>query len=108
MLKLAMTTFAVALALNIMPAMAQQTPPDTAQQETSIIGLPIYSSDGEKLGEVTQVGLHEGQRAVVAQLEASLGEGAMVLIPTEIMTQQGDHLELPMTVEEVKNTLSKP
>jgi ribosomal 30S subunit maturation factor RimM len=102
-------TIAFALALSILPATAQQTKPDTAQQETSIIGMPIYSSDGQKLGEVTQVGMHEGRHAVVAQLEPSLGSGAKVLIPAEMMRQhQNDRLELSMTAEEVRNTVSKP
>jgi len=108
MLKSTMTMIAVAMALSFSPVAAQQAPPDTAQQGASVVGLPIYSSDGEKLGEVTQVGTHEGQQAVVAQLEPSLGTAARVLIPAEMMTQQGDRLELPMTVEEVKKTISKP
>jgi len=108
MLKSTVTMIALALALSSLPASAQQARPDTAQQQTSVIGLPIYSSDGEKLGEVTQVGLHEGQQAVVAQLEPFLGTEARVLIPAEMMTQQGDRLELPMTAEEVKKTISKP
>jgi sporulation protein YlmC with PRC-barrel domain len=108
MLRSTVTMIAVATALGSLPVTAQQARPDTAQQETSVIGLPIYSSDGEKLGEVTQVGMHEGQQAVVAQLEPSVGKGAKVLIPAEMMTQQGDRLELPMTAEEVKKTVSKP
>ena len=110
-------TVAFALALSILPATAQQTKPDTAQQakpdtaqqETLRIGMPIYSSDGEKLGEVTQVGMHEGRHAVVAQLEPTLGSGAKVLIPADMMRQQqNDRLELSMTAEEVRNTVSKP
>jgi len=108
MLKPTMTMIAVAIALSFPPAMAQQARPDTAQPGTSVVGLPIYSSDGAKLGEVTQVGTHEGQQAVVAQLEPSMGTAARVLIPAEMMTQRGDRLELPMTVEEVKKTISKP
>jgi len=97
----------VALTFGALPATAQETRPDTAQQETSMMGLSIYSSDGEKLGQVMQVGTHEGQQAVVAQLEPDFGKGATVLIPAEMMTQQGDRLELPMTAEEVKTTVSK-
>src|SRR5262245_62269960 len=109
-------TVAFALALSILPATAQQTKPDTAQQtkpdtaqqQTLAIGMPIYSSDGEKLGEVTQVGMHEGRHAVVAQLEPSVS-GAKVLIPTEMMRQhENDRLELSMTAAEVRNTISKP
>jgi len=101
-------TIAFALALSMLPATAQQTKPDTAPQQTLAIGMPIYSSDGEKLGEVTQVGMHEGRHAVVAQLEPSVS-GAKVLIPTEMMRQhENDRLELSMTAAEVRNTISKP
>jgi len=80
--------------------------PETAQPETSIVGLPIYCSDGTKIGEVTQVGTHDGQQAIAAQLEPSL-MGAKVLIPAKMMTQQDDRLELPMTTEQVKKQIEK-
>jgi sporulation protein YlmC with PRC-barrel domain len=86
---------------------AQQMQPDTAQPETLVVGLPIYCSDGTKIGEVTQVGMHDGQQTVAAQLEPSL-MGAKVLIPAKLMTQQDDRLELPMTTEQVKTQISKP
>jgi hypothetical protein len=85
---------------------AQHKQPDTAQPETSVIGLPIYGSDGTKIGEATEVGMHEGQQAIAAQLEPSL-MGAKVLIPAKMMTQQGDRLELAMTAEQVRKQISK-
>ena len=108
MLKSTVIIVAVAMALSCQPASAQPARPDPAQPGTLVVGLPIYSADGEKLGEVTQVGTHEGQQAVVAQLEPSIGTAAKVLIPAEMMTQKGDRLELPMTAEEVKKSISKP
>jgi sporulation protein YlmC with PRC-barrel domain len=86
---------------------AQPRQSDTAQPETSVIGLPIYDSDGTKIGEATQVGMHEGQQAIAAQLEPSL-MGAKVVIPAKMMTQHGDRLELPMTAEQVRSQISKP
>jgi len=80
--------------------------PDTAQQGTSIIGLSIYGSDGSKLGEATQVGMHEGQETVAAQLEPSL-MGVKVLFPANMIAQNGDRLEVPLTAEQVKNQISK-
>ena len=85
---------------------AEQRQPDTAQPETSVVGLPIYCSDGSKIGEVTQVGMHEGQEAIAAQLEPSL-MGAKVLIPAKMMTQQGDRLELSMTADQVRQQITK-
>jgi hypothetical protein len=34
----------------------QQSQLPAAQPEATLVGLPVYSSDGEKLGEVTHVG----------------------------------------------------
>jgi sporulation protein YlmC with PRC-barrel domain len=109
MLKSTLTGILVAIALGTAPATAQQAPPGTPQQESSIVGLPIYSSDGEKLGEVTQVTIHEGQQAVLAEMGTFLGIGTKpVLIPAGMVTQKGDRVELPMTAEVVKNIISKP
>ena len=92
--------------ITMVKSTAQQQQPDMAQPETSVVGLPIYCSDGAKIGEVTQVGMHEGQETIAAQLEPSL-MGAKVLIPAKMMTQQGDRLELPMTAEQIKQQISK-
>lgn len=55
------------------------------------------------------MGLHQGRQAVLAEMGSFLGMGAtLVLIPQEMMTQQSDRLELPMTAEEVRSTISKP
>jgi len=109
MLKSTLTGIAVAFALSIAPAIAQQTTPGTAHQDTSMVGLPIYSSDGERLGEITQVGIHEGQQVVLAEMGAFLGIGSQpVSISAETVTRKGDRVELPMTAEEVRNTISTP
>jgi sporulation protein YlmC with PRC-barrel domain len=108
MLESTLTGIAVAIALGTAPATAQQTPPGTAQQESSLVGLPIYSSDGEKLGEVTDVTMHEGQQAVLAEMGTFLGIGTKpVLIPAGMVTRKGGRVELPMTAGEVKNIITK-
>ena len=88
---------------------AQPRQPDTAQPETSVIGLPIYDSDGTKIGEATQVGMHEGQQSIAAQLEPSL-MAAMVIIPAKMMTQQGDRLDFrsPPSKSELSFLRSSP
>lgn len=109
MLKSTLAGIAIAVALCSAPAIAQQTPPGAALQEGSIVGLPIYSSDGEKLGEVTHLTMHQGQQAVLAEMGTFLGIGAKpVLIPALMVTQKGDRVELPMTAQEVKNIIAKP
>ena len=89
---------------------AQQKLPDTAQEGASIVGLSIYGSDGSKLGEATQVGIHKGEETVAAQLEPSLmggKAGKEVLFPANMIAQNGDRLEVPLTAEQVKNQISK-
>jgi len=109
MLKLKLTVIAITLGVNFAPALAQQVPPAPTQQETTIVGLPLYSADGEKLGEVTKVGMHEGQQAVLAEMGTFLGMGPKpVLIPAEMVTRKGDRAELTMRAEEVRKLLSDP
>ena len=40
------------------------------------MGLPVYSSDGQKLGEITQVGNADGQVVVRAEMGEFLGIGS--------------------------------
>src|SRR5215831_929702 len=57
-----------------LPGNAQQKKVPPAQQsDARLVGLPLYSSDGEKLGEVTQIVTAAGQRAVRAEMGAFLG-----------------------------------
>jgi hypothetical protein len=50
--------------------------------------LAAYSSDGEKLGQVTHVGTVDGQPAVRAELGGFLDVAPLALIPREF--QQAD------------------
>ena len=75
MLKLLLLAGALAT-VTTMSASAQQSQLPPAQTETELMGLPVYSSDGQKLGEVTQVGNSDGQMAVRAELGETLGIGS--------------------------------
>jgi len=52
----------VAAALLLSPAFAQQ---HSAQRKSTLVGLPVYSSDGQKLGEVTEEGRYGGKAKYV-------------------------------------------
>lgn len=101
----------VALGLVAGPASAQQSPapePPAAQPETNVIGLPVYSSDGQKLGEVTDVGMSGGQRAVRAEMGGFLGLGSSpVVIGADSFQQKADRIELSMTAEQVREALTR-
>lgn len=99
---------AVAAALAAVPAAAQQSQPPATQADLVLVGLPIFSSDGEKLGQVTQVGTAAGQRAVQARIGGFLNvETSTVVIPDHVFQQKPDRIELSMTAAEVGETLSK-
>ncbi len=110
---LAAGTLAVALAAA--PAFAQQPQPPqqqpeapAAQPEANLVGLPVYSNDGQKLGDVTEVGTFGGRRMVRAEMGTFLGMGTSpVLIPADMFEHKSDRIEVAMTADEVRDTVSK-
>ena len=85
-------------------ANAQQKKVAPAQQsDARLVGLPLYSSDGKKLGQVTEVVTAAGQRAVRAEMGTFLGLGPTpILIPEEMVERKADRVEIIMTASEVK------
>jgi len=71
------------------------------------VGLAVYTSDGEKIGQVTHVGLAGGKPAVRAELGGLGLSPSLVIIPVSIFEQKPDRIELTLTTVEVKDTLSK-
>jgi hypothetical protein len=84
------------------PVTAQQAPPPSATV-VDLVGFAVYSSDGEKLGEVTQVAATSGETVVRAQIGGFLGIGPSdVIIPSSVFEKKADRIELSMTAAEVK------
>jgi ribosomal 30S subunit maturation factor RimM len=93
--------------LAIAPAYAQQQQGPPTQGEVQLVGLPVYSSDGEKLGEVTNVGLVGGEQTLGADKGAFLGLGSkQVLIPADMFKHKVDRIEISMSAAEVKETIA--
>jgi hypothetical protein len=108
MLKLRAAAAVIAAVLTATPTLAQQTQPPPVQTEHPLVGLAVYSSDGAKLGQVTQVGTAGGQPAVRAELGGFLDVApSAVVIPATMFAQKPDRIEVSMTAAEVKETLSK-
>jgi len=108
MLKLRVAAAVIAAALTATPTLAQQAKPPVVETEHELVGLAVYSSDGEKLGQVTQVGTAGGQPAVRAELGGFLDVApSAVVIPATMFAQKPDRIEVSMTAAEVKDTLSK-
>jgi hypothetical protein len=96
----------VAAALVLSPAFAQQ---HSAQRKSTLVGLPVYSSDGQKLGEVTQEGRTGGKATVRADMGTFFGSGPnIVLIDTDVFNAKPDRIELTMTAAEVREKLPIP
>jgi hypothetical protein len=118
MLKLSVAATVIAAGLTATPTLAQQGQPPAAQTEPGqppavqteheLVGLAVYSSDGEKLGQVTQVGTAGGQPAVRAELGGFLDVApSAVVIPATMFAHKPDRIEVAMTAAEVKETLTK-
>jgi len=102
----------VVLAIAAGSAAAQQAQPAqndrVAQADTALVGQAVYSSDGQRLGEIAEVGSSSGQPVVRAELDEAVGiEPRSVLIVAHALQQRNNRIELPLTVAEVKDTLSK-
>src|SRR5262245_65792989 len=73
-------------------ANAQQKKVGPAQQsDTWLVGLPLYCSDGKKLGQVTEVVTVAEQRAARAEMVTFLGLGPTpILIRAELAARKPD------------------
>jgi hypothetical protein len=109
MLKPTLATLTLAIALAVVPASAQQSQPQAIEPgaDTSLVGLPVFSSDGEMLGQVTETVVFGARPAVRAEMSAFLGFGSgTVLIDADVFQKKADRIELSMTAAEVKETIS--
>jgi hypothetical protein len=78
-----MACLALCLLAGAPAALAQTEQTDTAHTDTSVIGMPIYTSDGMMIGQVTTLGLHRGESSMIGEVGRLLGFGTRrVLIPT--------------------------
>lgn len=96
------------VAATLRPQQADRQREAAAAPQRNIIGLPIYSADGARLGQITGLQiLPDGRlQAVQAELGYMLGLGAnAVLISPEDLELRDNHVELPMQADEIRNVL---
>lgn len=89
----------------VQPAARQQ---QAARQQPNLVGVPIYSADGMKLGEITGVrtGLDGKIQLVQAEMGSPLGLGtSTVIITPDELEWRGDAIQLRMRAEQVRNVL---
>jgi Cysteine rich repeat len=87
------------------------TPQRGAQPKPSLVGLPIYSSDGVKMGEVIGVkaGLDGRPQMIHAEIGSLLGLGTsnVLITPDELQASRTDGLQLRMPAEQVRAVLQE-
>jgi ribosomal 30S subunit maturation factor RimM len=90
------------------PVMAQPATPPSESGEAALVGLAVYSSDGQRLGKVTDARLAGNQPVVRAEFSNLLGnEPIAVIIPAASFVQKVDRIEMRMTAAEVKDQLAE-
>lgn len=89
------------------PAALAQT--DTAHKDTSVIGMPIYTADGMKIGQVTTLGRYRGENSMIAEVDRFMGFGTRrVLIPDTMASVENDRVTLTITSDRVNELLQQP
>jgi hypothetical protein len=80
----------------------------TGQIDRAVVGLPVFSSDGERIGKVLAIGTDDDDRTVlVAEIERPLGIGTdPVAIPPDMFKRRSNRIELTITAAEVNERIS--
>jgi PRC-barrel domain len=103
--KAAIVSVAALLLGGAPPAVTSQT--ITAHLDASVIGHPIYTADGMKIGRVTSIGNYHGKPTMIGEVARLMGFGVRrVLIPDQMATVQGDRVVLSVASDRVEEVLS--
>ena len=98
------SVMACLVCLVAVPALHAQT--STQRGTSAVIGMPIYSSDGIEIGQVTNIGKYRGERSMIGEVGQMLGFGTRyVLIPKSIATIEKDRVTLTITRERISEML---
>ncbi len=92
------------------PAAAQHSrKPAAAKAGRSLVGLPLFSADGKRIGRIIASGTAGAKEAVLlAEIERPLGIAAdTVAIPFGLLLRKAGRLELTLTAAEVEARISK-
>ena len=98
-----------ALMVGPMPVLAGMAPePPAAEEAAPIYGIAIFTSDGVKIGTVTDTGTDEdGSTVLLAEIGQPLGIGAeTVAIPLDLVVLKDNRIDLSLTATEVGDMLA--
>lgn len=104
----ALAALAVALAAAAPAAAQSGRKPATGKADRALVGLPLFSSDGKRIGRIVAAGTDDDNQAVlVAEIERPLGIGSdAVAIPFDMYVRKGGRVELTITAAEVADRIS--
>jgi len=90
-----------------MPATAEierSQAPSLPQVDQTLIGLPVVAAGGETIGYITEVGVGDRRTFSIAYVVGPSGIGGVpVSIPTRMLTHKGDHVELALAAEQIRD-----
>jgi sporulation protein YlmC with PRC-barrel domain len=98
-----LTAALIALA---MPAAAQieSQAPSPPEVDQTVVGFPVVAAGGETVGYITEVGVDDGHTFAIAYVVRPSGIGGVaVTIPAKALTHKGDHVELALTADQLRN-----
>ena len=101
----ALLGFALVVAVTTTQVSAQQSPPPPA---SAFVGLPVYSSDGQQLGQVISANTAVGKTSLRVEMGTFLGLGpSQILVDPGLYQRNSERIELSMTADQVKETISQ-
>jgi hypothetical protein len=105
----ALAAVVVALAATAPAAAQHSRKPAAGQADRAVVGLPLFSSDGKRVGRIVATGTDDDNQAVlVAEIERPLGIGPhAVAIPSELFLRKAGRVELTITAAEIAERISK-
>ncbi len=87
-------------------ALAQAQPPPELQLDDTLIGLPVFTSDGQRVGVVVEMGVDDEEPVVIAEIDRLMGFGSIpVAIPADMFVSKGTSIELTITAAQLRKTL---
>jgi sporulation protein YlmC with PRC-barrel domain len=80
--------------------------PPTADDGAQLVGLPIFTREGVKIGTVMEAGMDEGETVAVAVIRDKQGRTTRILIiPANLYVVKAGRLELLLTAAQLKTKL---
>jgi hypothetical protein len=105
----ALVAIAMALAVATPTAAQHGRKPAAGKAGRTAVGLPLFSSDGKRIGRIVASGTDDDNRSVlVAEIQRPLGIGSdAVAIPFDMFVRKADRIDLTITAAEVEERISK-